>query len=400
MNGSWCATATRRGRHADGVSARRHPRQELAGAWTDPAPVDVTTPLLPADPVLALLAHPNGASNDDIIRRYDHEVRGGTVVRPYVGPEADGPGDAAVLKPLGTEGHKAVVLSNGICPPVGRHDPHAMALLAMDEAVRNLVAVGGDPDQVAVLDNFCWGDPTKSDRLGSLVRAVQGCTDGARAYRMPFISGKDSLFNEFDGEAIPGTLLISALGLVPDLRRAINSAGMQPGDDLWLVGTHEDALGGSLASDLFDLGATQVPTPLDDPLPRYRAIHAAIRDGKITAAHDCSEGGLAVAVAEMAVAARLGVSVVVPVDGLDPFTALVNEAPGRLVLSAAREHRDLVEAFLGGFGRRLGEVTAGDDIVLRVPDNTDGDGIEGLSIELIRMSLAAAVAANTQGVAQ
>ncbi|MEM8708522.1 MAG: AIR synthase-related protein, partial [Actinomycetota bacterium] len=267
-------------------------------------------------------------------------------------------------------------------------------------AVRNLVAVGGDPDQVAVLDNFCWGDPTKSDRLGSLVRAVQGCTDGARTYRMPFISGKDSLFNEFDGEAIPGTLLISALGLVPDLRRAIDSAGMQPGDDLWLVGTHEDALGGSLASDLFDLGATQVPTPLGDPLPRYRAIHAAIRDGKISAAHDCSEGGLAVAVAEMAVAARLGVSVVVPVDGLDPFTALFNEAPGRLVLSAAREHRDLVEAFLGGFGRRLGEVTAGDAISFRTPDNTDGDGIEGLSLDLIQIPLADAVAANTQGVLQ
>ena len=375
------------------------PRQELAGAWADPAPVTVTVPEPSAEQVLALLAHPNVASKEDIIRRYDHEVRGGTVVRPYVGPEADGPADAAVLKPLGTEGHKAVVLSNGICPSVGRHDPYAMALHAMDEAVRNLVAVGGDPDQVAVLDNFCWGDPTKSDRLGSLVRAVQGCTDGARTYRMPFISGKDSLFNEFDGEAIPGTLLISALGLVPDLRRAINSAGMRPGDDLWLVGTHEGALGGSLASDLFDLGATQVPTPLSDPLPRYRAIHAAIRDGKITAAHDCSEGGLAVAVAEMAVAARLGVSVVVPVDGLDPFTALVNEAPGRLVLSAARADRELVDAFLGGYGRRLGEVTGGDEIVFRIPDNTEGDGIDGLSLDLIRVPLDAAVTANTQGVA-
>ena len=268
------------------------PRQELVGAWTDSAPIEVTTPEPTAAQVLQLLAHPNVASKEDIIRRYDHEVRGGTVVRPYVGPEADGPADAAVLKPLGTEGHKAVVLSNGICPSVGRHDPHAMALLAMDEAVRNLVAVGGDPDQVAVLDNFCWGDPTKPDRLGSLVRAVQGCTDGARTYRMPFISGKDSLFNEFDGEAIPGTLLISALGLVPDLRQAVDSAGMQLGDDLWLVGANEGALGGSLASDLFDLGATRVPTPLDDPLPRYRAIHAAICDGKVTAAHDCSEGAL------------------------------------------------------------------------------------------------------------
>jgi phosphoribosylformylglycinamidine synthase len=370
------------------------PRQELVGAWTDPAPVEVTTPVPTAAQVLQLLAHPNVASKEDIIRRYDHEVRGGTVVRPYVGPEADGPADAAVLKPLGTEGHKAVVLSNGICPSIGRHDPHAMALLAMDEAVRNLVAVGGDPDQVAVLDNFCWGDPTKPDRLGSLVRAVQGCTDGARTYRMPFISGKDSLFNEFDGEAIPGTLLISALGLVPDLRRAVDSAGMQTGDDLWLVGANEGALGGSLASDLFDLGATRVPTPLDDPLPRYRAIHAAICDGKVTAAHDCSEGGLAVAVSEMAIAARLGVSVVVPLDGLDPFTALVNEAPGRLVLSAAREHRDAVGAFLGDHGRRLGEVTAGDDIVFHLLDPVQG---ADSNLEPIRIPLADAVSASTPG---
>jgi phosphoribosylformylglycinamidine synthase len=169
---------------------------------------------------------------------------------------------------------------------------------------------------------------------------------------------------------------------------------MQTGDDLWLVGANEGALGGSLASDLFDLGATRVPTPLDDPLPRYRAIHAAICDGKVTAAHDCSEGGLAVAVSEMAIAARLGVSVVVPLDGLDPFTALVNEAPGRLVLSAAREHRDAVGAFLGDHGRRLGEVTAGDDIIFHLLDPVQG---ADSNLEPIRIPLADAVSASTPG---
>ena len=373
------------------------PRQELSGAWTDPAPTEVRAPDPSAQHVLRLLAHPNVASKEDIIRRYDHEVRGGTVVRPYVGPHADGPADAAVLKPLGTSGTTAVVLSNGICPAVGRHDPFAMALLALDEAVRNLVAVGGDPDQVAVLDNFCWGDPTKADRLGSLVRAVQGCTEGARRYRMPFISGKDSLFNEFDGKAIPGTLLISALGLVPDLHRAVDSAGMAPGDDLWLVGQHQGALGGSLASDEFSLGATEVPTPLADPLPVYRAVHHAIAAGLITAAHDCSDGGVAVAVAEMAVAARQGVSVIVPVDGLDPFTALVNEAPGRFVLASKPADRDAVAAALGEHARHLGEVTGSDRIVYRVPDNEIGDGIERLGLDLIDLSLADAVTANTEG---
>jgi phosphoribosylformylglycinamidine synthase len=373
------------------------PRREMVGEWVDPAPTEVTVPAFDATLLLEMLRHPDVASKEDIVRRYDHEVRGGTVVRPFVGPAADGPADAAVLKPLGTAHNDvAAVVSNGICPRVGLLDPWAMALLAMDEAVRNLVAVGGDPDRVAVLDNFCWGDPTKPDRLGGLVRAVQGCTDGARRYRMPFISGKDSLFNEFDGTAIPGTLLISAVGLVPDMHRAIDSAGMAPGDDLWLVGEGSAALGGSLVDVLLGLGATDVPAPLDDPLPRYRAVHAAIAGGLIRAAHDCSDGGIAVAIAEMALAARCGVHVVVPPDGLDPLTALANEGPGRLVLAAGSSDREAVAAALGTHARRIGEVMADDRIVLRVPDAPqDAEGLEKASAAIVEVSIPDAVAAFT-----
>jgi phosphoribosylformylglycinamidine synthase II len=365
------------------------PRREMVGAWTDPAPTPIETPAMDDKLLLRLLAHPDVASKEDIVRRYDHEVRGGTVVRPFVGPEADGPADAAVLKPLGTSHNSvAAVLSNGICPRVGRHDPWAMALLAMDEAVRNLVAVGGDPDRVAVLDNFCWGDPTKPDRLGGLVRAVQGCTDGARRYAMPFISGKDSLFNEFDGTPIPGTLLISAVGLVPDFRTAIHSAGMQPGDDIWLVGRGTAALGGSLVDTVLDLGATDVPAPLDDPLPRYRAVHAAIAAGLLSAAHDCSEGGLAVAVAEMAIAARAGVMVTVPPEGLDPLRALTNEAPGRLVLTASPTNREALDDRFGAHGGRIGEVMADDRIVMRVPDAPDdAAGLDQLSATILDITI-------------
>ena len=371
------------------------PRRDMVGAWADPAPRPLMTGAPDAKLLLRLLAHPDVASKEDIVRRYDHEVRGGTVVRPFTGPEADGPADAAVLKPLGTTHNDvAAVLSNGICPRVGLLDPWAMALLAMDEAVRNLVAVGGDPDRVAVLDNFCWGDPTKPDRLGGLVRAVQGCTDGARRYRMPFISGKDSLFNEFDGDAIPGTLLISAVGLVPDLHRAIHSAGMAPGDDLWLVGEGGAALGGALVDAVLELGATEVPAPLDDPLPRYRAIHKAIAAGLITAAHDCSDGGVAVTIAEMAIAARHGVSVTVRADGLDPLVALTNEAPGRLVLAASPADRADVETALAGFGRRIGEVMDDDRIVLRVPDAWDkAAGLDRASMTIIEVSIDDALAA-------
>ncbi len=122
-----------------------------------------------------MLAHPNVASKEEIVRRYDHEVRGGTIVRPYTGPQLDGPSDAAVLKPLGTWRHKqAVAISAGINPLLGKHDPYAMAVSAIDEAVRNAVAVGADPDRIAILDNFCWGNPTLPDRLGSLVRDLPG----------------------------------------------------------------------------------------------------------------------------------------------------------------------------------------------------------------------------------
>ena len=198
--------------------------------------------------LLGLLSHPNVCSREPIVRTYDHEVRGSTVVRPLVGPGTDGPADAAVLKPLGTWEHDmAVALAVGIAPRITALDPWAMALHAIDEAFRNLVAVGADPDRVALLDNFCWGDPTVPDRLGSLVRAVQGCTEGARRYRAPFVSGKDSLYNEFEGVAVPGTLLISAIGVVADLNRAVTSALTAAGADLWLVGRGSDRLGGSLA---------------------------------------------------------------------------------------------------------------------------------------------------------
>lgn len=351
------------------------PRREMTAVWADPPSSAVESPPVDESLLLDLLAHPDVASKEDIVRRYDHEVRAGTVVRPLVGRCADGPADAAVLKPLGTQHTPAaVVLSNGLCPRVGRHDPYAMALLAIDEAVRNLVAVGGDPERVALLDNFCWGDPTRSDRLGSLVRAVQGCTDGARRYSMPFISGKDSLFNEFEGRPVPATLLISALGLVPDLNRAIDSAGMRVGDDLWLVGRGSGSLGGSVADALYGLGATDVPEPLEDPMPRYRAVHSAIAAGLVSAAHDCSDGGMAAAAAEMAIAARRGLDLEVPADGCDAFCALSNEGPGRLLLAADPEGRGALAEMLGVDGRRVGEVTDDSRICLRLRGADGGPG--------------------------
>ena len=320
-------------------------------------------------------------------------MRGGTVGRPFVGVRADGPGDGAVLKPLGTWHHNAAVaLSVGINPRLGRHDPKEMALHAIDEAVRNLVAVGGDPGRVALLDNFCWGDPTKPDRLGSLVRAVEGCVEGARRYRMPFISGKDSLFNEFAGEAIPGTLLISALGLVPDLHRTVASAFTTVGYDLWLVGDGSECLGGALVDDLLGVGDRRVPPALADPLPRYIAVHRLISEGSVTAAHDVSDGGIAVAIAEMAIGGRLGVEAILPRLDAGLVVTLANEAPGRMLLEAPRARRDHLADRLGPLGRRVGTVTGGSTIEVQVGGSTGRPTSDG---EVFAVDLEKAVRAFT-----
>ncbi|MBI5965673.1 MAG: phosphoribosylformylglycinamidine synthase subunit PurS, partial [Chloroflexi bacterium] len=176
--------------------------------------------------LLKLLSSPNIASKSSVIRIYDHEVQGGTVVKPLTGVEADAPSDAAVIKPIGTRGVKGIVLSNGINPEYGKRDAYKMAWSVIDEAVRNAVAVGADPDRIAILDNFCWGDPLRPETMGSLVEACRGCHDAALFYGTPFISGKDSLNNEYlgaDGQrhAIPPTLLISAIGIIQNINTAV-----------------------------------------------------------------------------------------------------------------------------------------------------------------------------------
>ena len=387
------------------------PRRSMTATHRDPAvpagpPPGALDGIDPAELILGLLSHPNVASREPIVRSYDHEVRGGTVVRPLVGPGADGPADAAVLKPLGTWYHDmAVALAVGITPRITALDPWAMALHAIDEAFRNLVAVGADPDRVALLDNFCWGDPTLPDRLGSLVRAVQGCVEGVRRYRAPFVSGKDSLYNEFEGRAVPGTLLISAVGVVTDLHRAVTSAVTGTGRDLWLVGRGSQCLGGSLLAEMLGIDDPRVPAPVSDPLSRYRAVHSLISDGRVSAAHDVSDGGVAVALAEMAIGGRLGLRATIPRDAAEadvagqraeeaggpiaalaneaggPIAALANEAPGRLLLESPAIERAAVAATLGPFGRRIGTVTGSDSIEIRVGGDsrggTSGDRADG-----------------------
>ncbi len=271
--------------------------------------------------LLAVLADPNVASKEWVIRQYDHEVQAQTAGKPLVGVREDGPADAAVLAPvLGS--HRGVVLGCGLNPRYSRIDPAAMAECALDEAMRNVVAAGGDPEHTAVLDNYCWGNTELPDRLGGLVRASLALCDLALAYRTPFVSGKDSLNNEFrDGErsiAIPGCILVTALSVVPDVRRTVSSDLKRAGNNLWLVGVTRRELGGSVLWKLRGALGASVPR-VDAALGKavLDGVYRAIQARAVVSAHDCSEGGLGAALAEMSIGGRLGLDVeldAVPVD--------------------------------------------------------------------------------------
>ena len=288
------------------------PKRVRKATWSAP---DFADPGCPPcadaeETLLALLGDPNIASKEWIVRQYDHEVQGMSVLKALVGPGGDGPGDGAVLQPL-PHSRRGAAITSGAQPFLGELDPYRMALASIDEALRNAVAVGGDPDRTAILDNFSWGNCEKPDRLGALVLAARACYDGALAYGTPFISGKDSLNNEYRvGDrtlAIPPTLLISALSIVPDVSRSVTMDLKAPGNLVFQVGRTTGELGGSRYLAQLGLDGGTVPAPDLAEAPRVlRALHAAIAAGHVRACHDLSEGGLAVAAAECAFAGRNG----------------------------------------------------------------------------------------------
>ena len=249
--------------------------------------------------LLQLLAHPNIASKRWIVRQYDHEVRGNTIQKPLVGPGGIGPGDATVIQPVpGSKQGLAIACGMAVHlgDPVNGGDPYEAALAAVDECVRNLVCVGADPDKIAILDNFCWPSCAKPENLASLVRAAEGCYDAAKAYRTPFVSGKDSLNNQLrlaDGRVIeiPPTLLITGMGIVPDVSKCVTM-------DLKAVAESRVV---QLRLHEGSRHSGNHRTPADRALVG-RTVRKMIDAGIVLAAHDASEGGMLVALAEMLIA--------------------------------------------------------------------------------------------------
>jgi phosphoribosylformylglycinamidine (FGAM) synthase-like enzyme len=296
--------------------------------------------------LLAMLGHPNVASKHWIVRQYDHEVQGGSVVKPFVGPDQRGPSDAAVIRPK-LDSLKGVAIGCGLVPHVA--DPYAMAIASIDEAIRNVVCVGADPAKTAILDNFCWPSVDDEVLMGTLVRACEACRDAALAYGIPFISGKDSLHNQFTNSEtgqvlrIPNTLLISAISVIDDVRRCVTMDLKKPDSTVFLLAPPTDT----------------GPTDLKALPPVHRALAEAIRLGHVASCHDVSDGGVLTAAAEMCIGSGLGLAVPVRAEG-DP--SLFAESPGQYLVEVTKDRFQQATEFFEkhavrfeSFGRVLAE---------------------------------------------
>lgn len=321
--------------------------------------------------LLKILSSLNVASKHWVIRQYDHEVQGGSVVKPLVGPQCDGPGDAAVIRPL-LGSQRGLVISCGMNPHYGDFDTYHMAASAIDEAMRNAVAVGADPSKIAILDNFCWGYTDRPETLGSLVRAAIACYDIAVELGTPFVSGKDSLNNEFSyfndsGDkqtiSIPPSLLISAIGQIDDVSQAVTMDAKEAGNAVFLVGTTKDELGGSHYCLSQNQSGGNVPTvEVTVAKATFAAVHSAICDGLLRSCHDLSEGGLAVAATEMAMAGGLGMQLdldavaEISTAGISDVSLLFSESNSRFLVELPVDHVEQFTSIFRKHGVRVARV--------------------------------------------
>ncbi len=296
-----------------------------------------------------LLAHPNIASKQSIVQQYDHEVQGRSVIRPFVGPTGSAPSDAAVITPV-RGSTKGLAIGSGLATALA-DDPYLIATAAIDECVRNIVCVGGDPSTIAILDNYCWPGVKDEESLGRLVRCSHGCYDAAKAYGTPFISGKDSLNNQFTTESgetifIPPTMLISGFGMVDDIATCVTMDAKAPGNLLMLIGETKSEMGGSHVL-LVDPDAkcdNELPTvSLTDGPRNAQRVFEAINSGLVTSAHDCSEGGILVAAAEMAFGGELGLDL-----QLEDASLCFSETPSRYLLEIHPDKRTQVQQHFAG----------------------------------------------------
>jgi len=356
------------------------PRMRLDAVWAPPKAAErAVASADPAADLIALMKRLNICSKEYVVRQYDHEVQGGSVVKPLCGARNDGPSDAAVIRPL-LDSAEGIAVANGLVPRYSDLDAYAMASCGADEAVRNAVCVGADPRHMAGLDNFCWCDPIKTAenpdgdfKLGQLVRANQALYDICTAYGVPLISGKDSMKNDYRiGKtriSIPPTVLFSVVAKVHDVSKAVTMDFKAAGSLVYLLGRTYRDLGASEYADMKGAVYGSVPRVRDpgQAIESYRRLHDAIAGGLVRASHDLSDGGLAVALAEMCLAGELGVRVElgrVPQVGCDTDAELLfSESPCRILIEVSPENADELERRFTGLPLAgIGVVERGDTI--------------------------------------
>jgi len=303
--------------------------------------------------ILHMVGNMNSCSREWVIREYDHEVQGGSTIKPLVGKKGVGPQDAIVIRPR-LDRNRGIALSCGINPNFGRNDAYNMALSVVDEALRNIVCVGGDIKKAALLDNFCFSSPEREEVLGDIVMSARGCYDAAKAFKTPFISGKDSLYNEWSDSSghvhlIPPTLLISAIGIIEDVTDCVTMDLKSPESAIYMIGETGNELGGSEYFRMLGIEGGEVPGIDVDraPLIMHR-LNDAIRKHMILSCHDLSEGGLGLSIAEMAMSGETGA--VIDLEHVSYSTSqrrfdfiLFSESNTRFLVEVAQDHTSVLE---------------------------------------------------------
>lgn len=339
------------------------------------APIDVKEPVKKnenlSEKVLSILSRPGVASTAFISSQYDQEVQGVSVTKPLQGRGRVN-ADATVSRPL-LSSKKGAVLSQGLYPTYSELDPYRMAAASIDTAIRNAVSAGANPDYLAILDNFCWSSSNEPERLYQLKRSAEACYDYATAFGTPFISGKDSMFNDFKGFdengkpvkiSVAPTLLISSIGVIPDITKSLTLDFKSSEDLIYILGETREELGGSEYE-----AAGEVPkVNAKKNLALYRALYRAAQNDLVASAQSLSRGGLAIALAKSSIGGGLGASI--SIQGLSkrhlsPAAALFSESQGRILVSVAPKNKRAFEKEMSGvFFSKIGTVAANNEILV------------------------------------
>jgi phosphoribosylformylglycinamidine synthase len=368
------------------------PQWEFEAEWVPPEYRGLREPVLgpPEDYrriLLTMLSRPNICSKEWIVRQYDHEVQGTSVIKHLVGVERDVPNDAVVLRPR-LDSLKGLATAQALNPTYSRIDAYHMAGCTIDEAVRRLVAVGGSLEHLGGVDNFCWpniqyhpeSNPDGKLKAAQLVRANWALRDYCLGFGIPLLSGKDSMYVDGNLEGYFGerhkvsgleTLQFTSTSVIEDVQRCVTLDAKMEGDLLYALGFTRNELAGSEYYDLCGYTGLKVPqVRLAEVLPLYRALEEGIGAELVASAHGIYRGGLGVHLALVAMAGGLGLEVElarIPAVGVKRDDILLySESAGRFIVTVAPEDRAQFEKRFKGLPCAcFGRVTGGKKLKIR-----------------------------------